>query len=66
MLLENPYSTNTSEYDRSLGLRWRQMKYVSLTFHISNELTYSLGMLVVRFTMSDMYLQRLNFSFFNP
>ncbi|CAL1706946.1 unnamed protein product [Somion occarium] len=27
MTLENPYSTNTSEYDPLHGLRWRQMKH---------------------------------------
>ena len=27
LLLENPYSTNTTEYDPAKGLRWRQMKY---------------------------------------
>ncbi|KAI0074162.1 carbohydrate esterase family 9 protein [Panus rudis PR-1116 ss-1] len=27
MLLENPYSTNITEYDPSQGLRWRQMKH---------------------------------------
>ena len=29
LLLENPYSTNTSEYDPTKGFRWRQMKYVA-------------------------------------